>query len=167
MVGNDALAMPRPRSWPHWPIGSTWWRPRRFPHSPWLDKLASFDNVTILEGYTVVNVAGAPYLEAMIVAAPGGGQQEIAIKGTLRRTGADPQHRPGASWWRWTPWAASWSTAGARPAGPASARPATSPTATPGRMLITVGDGAKTALSAYEYLLRRRQPGTRTRVIEA
>jgi alkyl hydroperoxide reductase subunit AhpF len=133
------------------------------PHSPWLDKLASFDNVTILEGYTVVDVAGAPYLETMIVAAPGGGQQEIAIKGLFVELGLIPNtglvqelveldlmgrivvNCRGET---------------SRPGIYAAGDVTNSYTE---QVLIAVGDGAKAALSAYEHLLRRHQPA-RTRL---
>lgn len=128
------------------------------PHSPWTDKLAGFDNVTVLAGYTVVDVAGSPYLEAMTVAAPDGAQQEIAIKGLFVELGLipntglvqelvelDSQGRIVVNCRGET------SRPGIYAAGDVTNSYAE-------QVLIAVGDGAKTALSAYEYLLRRQQP---------
>ncbi|MBE2235550.1 MAG: NAD(P)/FAD-dependent oxidoreductase [Anaerolinea sp.] len=133
------------------------------PHSPWLDKLASFDNVTILEGYTVVDVAGAPYLEAMIVAAPGGGQQEIAIKGLFVELGLIPNTGLVQELVALDPMGRIVVNCRGETSRPGIYAAGDVTNSYAEQVLIAVGDGAKTALSAYEYLLRRQQPA-RTRL---
>ncbi|HNS01169.1 MAG TPA: NAD(P)/FAD-dependent oxidoreductase [Anaerolineae bacterium] len=126
-------------------------------HSPWQEKLADFDNVTILEGHTVVDVAGSPYLEAMTVAAPDGALREVAIKGLFVELGLIPNTGLVQE-------LVELDTMGrivvncrgetSRP-GIYAAGDVTDSYAE--QVLIAVGDGAKAVLSAYEYLLRRHQ----------
>jgi thioredoxin reductase len=132
-------------------------------HSPWLEKLRSFDNVVMLEGYTITGVAGSPYLEQMAVRAPDGRQQEIPIKGLFVELGLipnsdlvkglvdlDEQGRVVVNCRGET------SRPGLYAAGDVTNSYAE-------QVLIAVGDGAKAVLSAYEYLLRWHQPA-RTRM---
>jgi thioredoxin reductase len=126
--------------------------------SPWLEKLRSFDNVAILEGYTVSSVGGSPYLESMTVAAPDGTQQEIPIRGLFVELGVTPEaelvrnlvdldalgrikvNSRGET-----------SRPGVYAAGDVTNSYAE-------QVLIAIGDGAKAVLSAYEHLLRWQQP---------
>jgi alkyl hydroperoxide reductase subunit F len=132
-------------------------------HSPWLEKLRSFDNVVMLEGYTITGVSGSPYLEQMTVRAPDGRQQEISIKGLFVELGLipnsdlvkglvdlDEQGRVVVNCRGET------SRPGVYAAGDVTNSYAE-------QVLIAVGDGAKAVLSAYEYLLRWHQPA-RTRM---
>lgn len=132
-------------------------------HSPWLDKLRGFDNVVMLEGYTITDVEGSPYLEQMAVRAPDGRQQAIPIKGLFVEMGLVPNsdlvkglvdldelgrivvNCRGET-----------SCPGVYAAGDVT-------TSYAEQVLIAVGDGAKAVLSAYEYLLRWHQPA-RTRM---
>jgi thioredoxin reductase len=132
-------------------------------HSPWLEKLRGFDNVVMLEGYTITDVDGSPYLEQMTVRAPDGRQQVIPIKGLFVEMGLVPNSdlvkglvdldelgRIAVNCRGET------SCPGVYAAGDVT-------TSYAEQVLIAVGDGAKAVLSAYEYLLRWHQPA-RTRL---
>lgn len=126
--------------------------------SPWLDKIRSFDNVVVLEGCTVTSVGGSPYLEEVVVRRPNGREETLAVKGLFVELGLtantdlvrdlvalDAQGRIVVD-----------SRGAASRPGIYAAGDVTNSYAE--QVLIAVGDGAKAALSAYEYLLRRRQP---------
>ena len=125
--------------------------------SPWLDKIRHFDNVVILEDTTVVSVGGSPHLEEMTVRRANGRQETFAIKGLFVELGLipntgllhgivdlDEQGRV----------VVDCRGATSRP-GIYAAGDVTNSYAE--QVLVAVGDGAKAALSAYEYLLSRRQ----------
>jgi thioredoxin reductase len=126
--------------------------------SPWMDKILSLDNVTVLENTAVTAVGGSPYLEQITVRTPNGREQELPVRGLFVELGLIPNtevvqglveldhhgriivnsrgqtSRPGL-------YAAGDVTNGYAE-----------------QVLIAVGDGAKAVLSAYEYLLRRAAP---------
>lgn len=124
--------------------------------SPWLDKIRGFDNVVVLEGYKVVSVGGSPHLEEITVRRPNGRQETIEVKGLFVELGLipntglfhgivdlDEQGRV----------VVDCRGATSRP-GIYAAGDVTNSYAE--QVLVAVGDGAKAALSAYEYLLSRR-----------
>ncbi|MCO5246875.1 MAG: NAD(P)/FAD-dependent oxidoreductase [Anaerolineae bacterium] len=125
--------------------------------SPWLDKIRHFDNVVILEDTTVVSVGGSPHLEEMTVRRANGRKETIAVKGMFVELGLIPntgllhgivdldEHGRVVVDCR---------GATSRP-GIYAAGDVTNSYAE--QVLVAVGDGAKAALSAYEYLLSRRQ----------
>ena len=125
--------------------------------SPWLDKIRHFDNVVILEDTTVVSVGGSPHLEEMTVRRANGRKETIAVKGLFVELGLIPntgllhgivdldEHGRVVVDCR---------GATSRP-GIYAAGDVTNSYAE--QVLVAVGDGAKAALSAYEYLLSRRQ----------
>ena len=124
--------------------------------SPWLDKLHSLDRVTVLQNHQVIDVDGATYLEHVRVRSPEGQEQVIAVRGLFVELGLIPNTQlvqglvdldeqgrvkvdsRGAT-----------SRAGIYAAGDITNSYAE-------QVLIAIGDGAKAALSAYDYLLRRR-----------
>ena len=125
--------------------------------SPWLDKIRHFDNVVILEDTTVVSVGGSPHLEEMTVRRANGRKETIAVKGMFVELGLipntgllngivdlDEQGRV----------VVDCRGATSRP-GIYAAGDVTNSYAE--QVLVAVGDGAKAALSAHEYLLSRRQ----------
>ncbi len=125
--------------------------------SPWLDKIRGFDNVAVLEGYQVVSVGGSPHLEEITVRRPSGRQETLAVNGLFVELGLipntgllhgivdlDEQGRV----------VVDCRGATSRP-GIYAAGDVTNSYAE--QVLVAVGDGAKAALSAYEYLLSRRQ----------
>ena len=124
--------------------------------SPWLDKIRLFDNVVLLEDTTVVSVGGSPHLEEVTVRRANGRKETIAVKGLFVELGLipntglvselvelDEQGRV----------VVDCRGATSRP-GIYAAGDVTNSYAE--QVLIAVGDGAKAALSAYEYLLSRR-----------
>lgn len=125
--------------------------------SPWLDKIRHFDNVVILEDTTVVSVGGSPHLEEMTVRRANGRKETIAVKGMFVELGLIPntgllhgivdldEHGRVVVDCR---------GATSRP-GIYAAGDVTNSYAE--QVLVAVGDGAKAALSAHEYLLSRRQ----------
>ena len=125
--------------------------------SPWLDKIRGFDNVVMLEGYHVVSVGGSTHLEEMTVRRPNGRQETLAIKGMFVELGLIPNtgllngivdlDEEGRV-------VVDCRGATSRP-GIYAAGDVTNSYAE--QVLVAVGDGAKAALSAYEYLLSRRQ----------
>lgn len=128
--------------------------------SPWLNKIRGFDNVVVLEGHQVVSVGGSPHLEEITVRRPNGREETIAVKGLFVELGLipntgllhgivdlDEQGRV----------VVDCRCATSRP-GIYAAGDVTNSYAE--QVLVAVGDGAKAALSAYEYLLSRRQFAT-------
>ena len=116
-------------------------------------KLQAAKNVTVLEGYQVVEVLGNKFAEKLVVKDPKGQQEELEVEGTfvemslapnsqmvaklvtldeLGRIKVDPQGRT--------------SLPGILAAGDVTDTFAE-------QVLVAVGDGAKAALSAYDYLL--------------
>lgn len=124
--------------------------------SPWLDELHSLDRVTVLPNHRVVDVDGATYLEHMRVRGPQGQEQVIPVRGLFVELGLipntqlvqglvdlDEQGRVNVD-----------SRGATSRAGIYAAGDVTNSYAE--QVLIAMGDGAKAALSAYEYLLRCR-----------
>ena len=159
VVGSDSLAFravtelatlaSRVSSWCH--------KTRCQPTCLWLDKIRRFDNVIVLEETAVVSVGGSPHLEEMTVRRANGRKETLAVKGMFVELGLipntgllngivdlDEQGRV----------VVDCRGATSRP-GIYAAGDVTSSYAE--QVLIAVGDGAKAALSAYEYLLSRRQ----------
>lgn len=111
----------------------------------------------MLEGYHVVSVGGSPHLEEMTVRRPNGRQETLAIKGMFVELGLIPNtgllngivdlDEEGRV-------VVDCRGATSRP-GIYAAGDVTNSYAE--QVLVAVGDGAKAALSAYEYLLSRRQ----------
>lgn len=125
--------------------------------SPWLDKIRHFDNVVVLEDTKVISVGGTPHLEEITVQHANGRKETIPVKGMFVELGLipntdilnglvdlDEQGRV----------VVDCRGATSRP-GIYAAGDVTNSYAE--QVLIAVGDGAKAALSAYEYLLSRRQ----------
>ena len=129
------------------------------PHpSPWLDRIRSFDNVTVLENTTITAVGGSPYLEQMTIRTSNGREQQLPVRGLFVELGLVPntelvtglveldnQGRIAVDCRGQT------SRPGIYAAGDATNGYAE-------QVLIAVGDGAKAVLSAYEYLLRHTAP---------
>jgi len=126
--------------------------------SPWMAKIKSFDNVDILPGATVVGLSGDPYVEEMTLRLGSGEQRTLPVKGVFVELGLIPNTGPvqglvaldgqgrivvdcrGAT-----------SHPGIYAAGDVTNSYAE-------QVLIAIGDGAKAALAAYEYLLRYPRP---------
>ncbi|HIC88370.1 MAG TPA: hypothetical protein EYP04_03080 [Anaerolineae bacterium] len=126
--------------------------------SPLARKLTTFDNVVLLEHYQVDSIIGGEFVESIAVRSPEGTLETFAVRGVFVELGLVPNSdfirdlvdtnevgeiivdcqgrtsRPGI-------FAAGDVTATANE-----------------QVLIAIGEGAKAALSAYEYLLSHPQP---------
>jgi thioredoxin reductase len=122
--------------------------------SPLLAQVAGSANVTVLAGYQVVRVEGGEFLSEMTVQTPAGATETIPVTGLFAETGWDPISDV----------VGDLVTRNAAGHIQVDARMATS---RPGifaagdvtdafgeQVLIAIGDGAKAALAAFEYLLR-------------
>jgi thioredoxin reductase len=130
--------------------------PDRLPvETPWMTKVRSFDNVAIMEGAEVTQVAGSPYLETMTVRTAEGKEEQIPVKGLfvelslIPNTGlikhlvdVDDQGRIVVNCRGET------SRNGIYAAGDVTNNYAE-------QVLIAIGAGATAVLAAYEYLLRQ------------
>jgi alkyl hydroperoxide reductase subunit F len=116
-------------------------------------KLVAADNVTVMEDYKVVEIRGNRYAEKLVVKSPQGIDKEISAEGMFVEMGLipnsqmveglldlDEQKRIKIDCFSQT------SVAGVFAAGDVTNTYAE-------QVLVAVGDGAKAALSAYEYLL--------------
>jgi alkyl hydroperoxide reductase subunit F len=116
-------------------------------------KLVAADNVTVMEDYKVVEIRGNRYAEKLVVKSPQGIDKEISAEGMFVEMGLipnsqmveglldlDEQKRIKIDCFSRT------SVAGVFAAGDVTNTYAE-------QVLVAVGDGAKAALSAYEYLL--------------
>lgn len=126
--------------------------------SPWMAKIRALDNVTIMPGATVAAMHGSPYLDEITVRLADGSTTRLEVKGLFVELGLipnsdivkglldlDSQGRivvdcRGAT-----------SHPGIFAAGDVTNSYAE-------QVLIAIGDGAKAALAAYEYLLRHPKP---------
>ena len=121
--------------------------------SPLGSKLRVSSNVTIHEGYQVVEVQGNGYAERLLVQSPSGEQQTITADGIFVELGLTPNTQMVAGVVDLDPEGrvkvdcmAATSRGGLFAAGDVTTNYAE-------QVLIAVGEGAKAALSAYEYLL--------------
>lgn len=126
--------------------------------SPCLRKAESFDNVVVLDGFSLTGVGGSPYLESMNVRSPGGEEQTIPVKGVFVELGLIPNSRLVANLVDLdgegrivVNCRGETSHQGIYAAGDVTNSYAE-------QVLIAIGDGAKAVLSAYEYLLRHPKP---------
>lgn len=121
--------------------------------SPLYAKLKSAPNVTILEGYQVVEVKGDSFARSLIVKTPEGASEEIFADATFVEMGLVPNTEMVAGLVDMDELGRIKVDTGARTnvpgifaAGDATCGPAE-------QVLVAVGEGAKAAISAYEYLL--------------
>ncbi len=121
--------------------------------SPLYKKLQAAQNVTLFEGYRVIRVQGQDFATSILVADPGGVEKEIPAAGTFIEMGLvpntqmvvglvdlDEQGRIKTDCRNGT------STPGVFAAGDVTSSYTE-------QVLVAVGEGAKAALNAYEYLL--------------
>lgn len=121
--------------------------------SPLYAKLKGAKNVTLMEGYEVVEVKGDTYARSMVVKGGDGATSEVEFDGSFVELGLTPQTQAFAGVVEMDELgrikvdnAARTSVPGIFAAGDSTAGQAE-------QVLIAVGEGAKAALSAYEYLL--------------
>jgi len=116
-------------------------------------KLKTASNVTVLEGYQVVEVKGNRYAEGLVVQAPDGQQEDLEIDGSFVEMGLVPNSKMVKDLVELDEQGrikvdclSSTSVPGIFAAGDVTDIYAE-------QVLIAVGEGAKAALSAYDYLL--------------
>ncbi len=128
------------------------------PTQPALDtpmgaKLRRSPNVTIHEGYQVVEVQGNGYAERVVVKSPDGAQEVVTADGTFVELGLVPNTQMVAGLVELDPEGRVKVDCMARASLPGVFAAGDVTTNYAEQVLIAVGDGAKAALSAYEYLL--------------
>jgi alkyl hydroperoxide reductase subunit F len=121
--------------------------------SPLGAKLRRSPNVTICEGYQVVEVQGNGYAERVVVRSPSGAQEVITADGTFVELGLLPNTQMVAGLVDLDPDGRVKVDCMARASLPGVFAAGDVTTNYAEQVLIAVGDGAKAALSAYEYLL--------------
>ena len=121
--------------------------------SPLGAELRRSSNVTIREGYQVVEVQGNGYADRVVVKSPGGTQEVITADGTFVELGLVPNTQMIAGLVELDPEGRVKVDCMARASLPGVFAAGDVTTNYAEQVLIAVGDGAKAALSAYEYLL--------------
>ncbi len=122
-----------------------------------VDKLRAAANVEVLQGYIAVGIYGGETVERFAVAAAGGGgERTLEVQGVFVEIGLDPNTdfvAGVAALNRYREIAVDCRTATGVPGLFAAGDVASGPDK---QIIIAAGDGAKAALMAYEYLLRKR-----------
>jgi alkyl hydroperoxide reductase subunit AhpF len=121
--------------------------------SPLGGKLRVSNNVTIREGYQVVEVQGNGYAERVLVKSPAGEEETITADGTFVELGLVPNTQMVAGLVDLDPEGRVKVDCMARTSVPGVFAAGDVTTNYAEQVLIAVGEGAKAALSAYEYLL--------------
>lgn len=120
--------------------------------TPLASRLRRLENVTLIEGATVLEVLGGLYVEGLRVRMPAGDEQEIPVKGVFVKLARVPNSELVRGWVDCDEQghiivdiycATSWP--GVFAAGDV--------TLVSEQVLVHIGEGAKAALSAYHYLL--------------
>lgn len=121
--------------------------------SPWMAKVESFDNVEVIEGASVVGLTGGPYLRGFTIEGADGERRDIEAEGLFVELGLIPMSDIVADLVNLTDdgeIVVDQRGATSRP-GVFAAGDVTDNYNE--QVLIAVGDGAKAALAAFEYLL--------------
>lgn len=118
-------------------------------------KLKSANNVTLYENYKPIEVLGNEYAEKIIAESPTGEKIEIAADGTFVEMGLNPNSQMVADLVDLDENGRIFIDCGARSSVPGLFAAGDVTTLDYEQVLIAVGEGAKAALSAYEYILRQ------------
>ncbi len=124
-------------------------------NSPLGRKLKSAQNVTILEGYQVIEVRGNHYAEGVMVRHPDGEQKWIQADGTFIELGLIPNSQLVADLVELDGQRRIIIDTLARTSVPGIFAAGDVTNLYTEQVLVAIGEGAKAALSAYEYLLSR------------
>ncbi|MEN6300131.1 MAG: FAD-dependent oxidoreductase [Anaerolineaceae bacterium] len=116
-------------------------------------KLSQQDNVTIFQGYQVVEVKGNDYCERVVIKSPDGKIEEIEADGTFVEMGLIPNSQMVAGLVKLDEFGRIKVDYMARTSVPGIFAAGDVTDGFAEQVLIAVGEGAKAALSAYEYLL--------------
>jgi alkyl hydroperoxide reductase subunit F len=116
-------------------------------------KLQAAENVTILQGYQVVEIKGDKYAKSVVVKDPKGATSEITIDGTFIEMALVPNTKMMAGLVELDEQGRIKIDSTNRTSMPGIYAAGDVSTSYAEQVLIAVGEGAKAALSAYEYLL--------------
>jgi alkyl hydroperoxide reductase subunit F len=116
-------------------------------------KLAKAENVTILENHQVVEVIGNGFAERVVIEGPDGEKQELEADGTFIELGLIPNSKMVSDLIELDPQGRIRVDCAARTSLPGLFAAGDVTDSYAEQVLVAVGEGAKAALSAYEYLL--------------
>lgn len=122
-------------------------------NSPLGKKLKAADNVNILENYKVLEVRGNRYAERILVKSPQGKEEEITVDGMFVELGLVPNSQMAAGLVDLDEQGRIKIDCFARTSVPGIFAAGDVTNTYAEQVLVAVGEGAKAALSAYEYLL--------------
>lgn len=123
--------------------------------SPLLKKLRSAPNVCLLDGYQVIEVKGDDYARSLVVKDPSGREQEIKADGTFVELDLIPNTQMVADLVELDEHGRIKVDCGNKTSVPGIFAAGDVTTVYAEQVLIAIGEGAKAALSAFEYLLPR------------
>ena len=126
---------------------------RTLPNSPMCAKLESAANVTVLKGHEVVEVKGDEYARSIILKDPNGGLQELSADGIFVEMALVPNSQMVAGLANLDEEGRIMVDCSCRTNVPGLLAAGDVASGFAEQVLIAVGEGAKAALSAYEYLL--------------
>jgi alkyl hydroperoxide reductase subunit F len=121
--------------------------------SPLGEKLLRSNNVAVREGYQVVEVQGDGYAERIVVRSPQGNDETVSVDGTFVELGLVPNTQMVTGLVDLDPEGRVKVDCMARASVPGIFAAGDVTTNYAEQVLIAVGEGAKAALSAYDYLL--------------
>ncbi len=122
--------------------------------SPLGVKLQEADNVTVYQGYKVAEVLGTEYAEKLLVESPAGEKTEIPADGTFVEMGLVPNSHMVADLVDLDDKGRIIIDCSAKTSLPGIFAAGDVTTIEAEQVLVAVGEGAKAALSAYDYLLK-------------
>lgn len=126
---------------------------RTLPNSPMCAKLETAANVTILKGHEVVEVKGDEFARSVVLKDPNGGLQELATEGIFVEMALVPNSQMVAGMVDLDEEGRIKVDCGCRTNVPGVFAAGDVASGFAEQVLIAVGEGAKAALSAYDYLL--------------
>jgi alkyl hydroperoxide reductase subunit F len=117
------------------------------------DNLTAADHVDILQGYVPRAIQGDDYVERLIVESPTGVVDELAVDGVVIAQGLVRHSDPVAHLVNCDPWGAIMVSSGCATSRPGIFAAGDVTNVFSEQVLVAIGEGAKAALSAREYLL--------------
>lgn len=118
-------------------------------------KLRNDPKVTILQGWAVQEITGQDFVDGVTVKSEGGEERHIIVEGVLVELGLVPASQPVAGLVRTNPQGAIMIDAQNQTSRPGIFAAGDVTNVPPEQHLIAIGEGAKAALSAFEYLLKQ------------
>jgi thioredoxin reductase len=118
-------------------------------------RLRDDPRVAILQGWAVQEIEGEDFVEGVIVKSEGGEERRLIAEGVLVELGIIPQSQIVAGLVRTNPQGAIMIDAQNQTSRPGIFAAGDVTNVPPEQHLIAIGEGAKAAISAFEYLLRQ------------